>query len=181
MKTASLPDNAAPTNFFVIYDAESASQKRRPKTKGVGSFEQIQSVKQRKADGLRRLRRAPWKPPGSSQRLCIKCSSPVASSRTDFDIVKEKVCSRCEQDLTGDLARSTPRSPVEGATSMMDPFQSGAVREDNVMDWIQQYCESIDRTPRAETYMTLQIYWKCGQPSGLTILEEHVLYRSTTG
>ena len=148
LKTVSLHDNAlnaAPTNFFVLYDAESAAKKKSPKTKGVGSFAQIQSVKQRKADGLRRLRRGPWKAQDSSQRRCIKCGLPVVSSSSDCDVARNEVCSRCGPDLTGNLARSKLRLPLEGANSMMDPFQSGAVRKDRVMDWIQQYCMSIYR------------------------------------
>ena len=143
MKNARLPDNAAPTNFFVLYDAESASRKRRPKIKGVGSFAQTQSIKQRKADGLRRLRREPWKEQSRSDRRCIKCNVPVASSRSYSDTAPDEVCPRCNQDVTGDLAHSKLRLPIQGTNSMMDPFQSGAVRKDRVMDWIQQYCTSF--------------------------------------
>ena len=181
MKTASLLEHAAPTNFFVLYDAESASQKKRPKTKGVGSFAQIQSVKQRKADGLRRLRREPWKAQSGSEHRCIKCSSPVVSSRSDCEIAKDEVCPRCDQDLTGDLARSRLRLPLEGANSMMDPFQSGAVRKDRVMDWIQQYCRSIYQIYKTVAHFNRQIYWKYGQPSGPVTPRDHDLYQYMTG
>lgn len=158
MKTASLYDIAVPMNFFVLYDAESASQKKRPKTEGVGSFVQIQSIKQRKANGLRRLRREPWKAQSTSNRRCIRCNSPVPSSSSNSGIVQDEVCPRCYQELRGGLACGTPRLPIEGANSMMDPFQTGAVRKDQLMDWIQQYCRSIDQLTKLVAHFNHQIY-----------------------
>ena len=103
--------------------------KRRPKIKGVGSFAQTQSIKQRKADGLRRLRREPWKEQSRSDRRCIKCNVPVASSRSYSDTAPDEVCPRCNQDVTGDLAHSKLRLPIQGTNSMMGSVPVGSCTE----------------------------------------------------
>ena len=139
--------NSKPS-LFVLYDADSAQNKRQPKIKGVRSFAQIQSVKQRKADGLRRLRRDPVLLNPAAHVRCSACSLPIPSLQYNDVRITDDLGCRCDQRATEAFFEATPlvRLPLTRAHAM-DPFNSGAVQHDQVTDSVEQYCESSFEQP----------------------------------
>ena len=132
--------------LFVHYDADSAQNKRKPNFKGVRSFAQIQSFKQRKAEGLRRLRRDPV--PLNPAVHCPTCAQPMSCLQDNDVRNKDDSCHRCDQRATGAFFNPTPlvRLPLTRAHAM-DPFNSGAVQHDQVTDRVLQHCESSFEQP----------------------------------
>lgn len=135
-------------NFFVLYDADSASKKKKPRVKGADSFAQLQSVKHRKAEGLRRLQRSSLTRSVELPQSCSGCHSVSAPFSQSNDLGRQDFCPRCERLMQETLTRSNNMlgDTLISRAKSMDPFQSGAVKNDRIMDWVQQYCKLLTST-----------------------------------
>ena len=131
------------SNLFVLYDADSAQNKRQPKAKGIKSFAQYQSVKQRKAAALKRLRPDRTGVHAIRLRQGDGCTSTLPSPQHGTKNTNNDPGPLHHRRAREALVSTVPLTRLTtGGGRSMDPFNSGVVKIDPVMAWVQQHCES---------------------------------------